>query len=218
MVSMASLNELPNIEDLEQLCMSLAMLDAIMSPEWEYRYFSFNSKWADGERLASMRNGLGDEYFVWFSDPGVIIKGFDHESEMSPYANEKLSLWPGVLDQVPSEFQEFLGDPSMPPEYTTFCTWRLCSDSEWHIGQIGYPNSDPAADGSEWLLFALDENPATYTEFASEYYETNVDPDVVRSIYEQTPLSDAIVKKLNSELKITDLLGDIDEIGYPVLR
>jgi hypothetical protein len=216
MVAKTRLSELPNIENLEQLCMSLAMLDAIMSPEWEYRYFSFNAKWDNGERLGSMRNGSGDEYYVYFNDEGALIKGFDHESEMSPYANDKLTVWPGVLDGVPNGFREFLKDPSMPPEYTTFCIWRLHSDSSWHTGQIEYPRSDAEADGSEWLLFALDKNPETYAEFAAEYYETSIDSDAVRKIYAQTPLTDEIVTKLNSDVKITDLSADIEEISYPV--
>ncbi len=35
---------LPAIKDLRCLCKSLAMLDAIICAEWEYRYYSFNSK------------------------------------------------------------------------------------------------------------------------------------------------------------------------------
>jgi hypothetical protein len=54
MVSKATLRSLPAIEDLRKLTQSLAMLDAIMSPEWEYRYYSFNSKWDEGEMMASM--------------------------------------------------------------------------------------------------------------------------------------------------------------------
>ncbi len=207
---------MPNIENLEVLCKSLAMLDTIMSPEWEYRYFSFNAKWGDGERLGSMRNGSGDDYFVYFNDEGALIKGFDHESEMSPYANDKLSVWQGVVDGVPEAFLEFLKDPSMPPEYTTFCIWRLHSDSGWETGLIDYPSSDAEADGSEWLLFALDENPDTYSEFAAEYYETSIDSDAVREIYAHTPLAAEIVAKLNSELNITDLAADIEEISYPI--
>jgi hypothetical protein len=71
---------------LKKLCQSLATLDAIMSPEWEYRYYSFNSKWAEGEMMASMRNGSGDEYFILFNSEGAIMKGFAHESSMSPWA------------------------------------------------------------------------------------------------------------------------------------
>ncbi|WP_328392400.1 hypothetical protein OHS70_00395 [Streptomyces sp. NBC_00390] len=54
--------QLPTIADLRNLSRSLAMLDAILSPDWEGRYYSFNAGWAAGVELASMRNGSGDEY------------------------------------------------------------------------------------------------------------------------------------------------------------
>ncbi|WP_405985363.1 hypothetical protein [Streptomyces sp. NBC_00872] len=42
---------LPAIDDLRNLCRSLAVLDAVLSPdrEYRYRYYSFDSAWADGE-------------------------------------------------------------------------------------------------------------------------------------------------------------------------
>lgn len=55
MVSQKTLSALPDIESSKRLSQSLAMLDAIMSPEWEYRYYSFNSQWGEGEIKASMR-------------------------------------------------------------------------------------------------------------------------------------------------------------------
>ena len=69
MVLKTTLAALPDIEALRKLTQSLAMLDAIMSPEWEYRYYSFNSKWYESEMMASMRNGSGDEYFPDEDDP-----------------------------------------------------------------------------------------------------------------------------------------------------
>lgn len=50
--------QLPTVADLRDRCRSLAMLDAILSPDWESRYYSFNAGWADGEEMASMRNEL----------------------------------------------------------------------------------------------------------------------------------------------------------------
>ena len=76
------LKTLPDIDRLKALCQSLAMLDAIMSPDWEYRYYSFDSKWGLNEMMASMRNGQGDDFFILFNNNGAIIKGFDHESPM----------------------------------------------------------------------------------------------------------------------------------------
>ncbi len=76
MVLKATLAALPDIEGLRKLTQSLAMLDAIMSPEWEYRYYSFNSKWDDGEMMASMRNGSGDEYFILVCSLGSQDKNY----------------------------------------------------------------------------------------------------------------------------------------------
>ncbi|MBD2074617.1 hypothetical protein H6F86_12105 [Phormidium sp. FACHB-592] len=110
MVSKNRLAGLPDIESLKSLSQSLAMSDAIMSPEWESRYYSFNSKWAEGEVMATIRDGSGDEYFILFNPHGAIIKGFAHESPMSPYASESGKPWADVLDDVPDEFTDFLSD------------------------------------------------------------------------------------------------------------
>ncbi len=45
---------LPSIPQVRHIAQSLAMLDAILSPEWDYRYYSFNSAWGPGEEMASM--------------------------------------------------------------------------------------------------------------------------------------------------------------------
>src|SRR4051794_29115430 len=113
-ISSRDLSNMPDIENLERLTQSLAMLDAIISPEWEYRYFSFNAEWGTslGERMASMRNGSGDEYFLLFAGAGAILKGFDHESPMSSWTGIPPSVWPGVVDHVPEEFSAFLAEPA----------------------------------------------------------------------------------------------------------
>lgn len=87
-ISTANLDALLDVNRLKALFQSLATLDAIMSPEWEYRYYSFNSKWAKGEQMGSMRNGSGDELFVLFNHAGCFIKGFAHECQMSPYQTQ----------------------------------------------------------------------------------------------------------------------------------
>jgi hypothetical protein len=122
------LNALPEIEALRKLSQSLAMLDAILSPEWEYRYYSFDSKWSADEMMASMRNGSGDGYFILFNQHGAIIKGFAHESLMSPWVSESEQVWPGVLDEAPSEFQSFLQEPAFSITEATFCIWRRSGD------------------------------------------------------------------------------------------
>lgn len=208
------LAELPGIDDLRRLCQSLAMLDAIMSPEWEYRYYSFDSRWGEGEMMASMRDGSGDGYFILFNSIGVILKGFAHESEMSPWNLESERVWPGVLESVPKEFEDFLREPAFSMENTTFCIWRKYEDSGWQAGKISYPQAtDP--DGSAEMLPILIGNPETYREFASNYYESKIELPPIAHIYQHQPLIEKFIVELNNEASLELLQKDITEIGYP---
>jgi len=215
MVTKKRLDAIPNVEVLRKLCQSIATLDAIMSPEWEYRYYSFNSKWAEGEMMASMRDGSGDEYFILFNSQGAIMKGFAHESTMSPWSSETEQVWRGVLDQVPDEFAAFLAEPAFSMEATTFCVWRRNEDPSWQIGDIQYPEEEDP-DGSEDLLVVLDGNPNTYREFAEQYYERSIPPDVVNSVYAQEPLQPDMIERLNPEVSLESLRSALEEIDYPL--
>jgi len=213
MVTNSRLLRLPGIVQLKRLCQSLAALDAVMSPEWEYRYFSFNSRWADEEMMASMRDGSGDEYFILFNSQGAIMKGFAHESPMSPWSNQPERVWPGVLDSVPAEFAEFLTEAAFSMEETTFCIWRRNDDDSWQTGEIQYPE-EPDPDGSDDLLFALDGDPESYKEFAENYYERSIDLSAVQSIYQHQPMTIEIAKTLNPEVELESLRSDLEEIEY----
>jgi hypothetical protein len=209
---------LPDIDALRRLSQSLAMLDAIISPQWEFRYYSFNSTWGSGEMMASMRNGSGDDYFLLFNAAGAILKGFAHESPMTPHANRDYKVWPGVLDNVPTEFASFLSEPAFTLEDTTFCLWRRHADSNWQVGEIEYPSNDLDPDGSDALLAILDGQAATYQEFAESYYERSVDLSSVEKIYQHRPLTQELISALNPELSPEDLAADILEIAYPSNR
>jgi hypothetical protein len=215
MVALRTRQMLPEIDALRRLSQSLAMLDAIISPEWEYRYYSFNSKWGLGEMMASMRNGSGDDYFLLFNTAGAILKGFAHESPMSPYANEEHKIWPGVLDRVPTEFAFFLSEPAFTMKDTTFCLWRRYTNPGWQVGEIEYPTDDLDPDGSDALLAILDGRAATYQEFAESYYERSVNLSIIESIYHHQPLTQELISALNPGLSLEDLAADILEIAYP---
>ena len=214
MVTKKRLATIPDVESLKKLCQSLALLDAIISPEWEYRYYSFNANWAEGEMMASMRNGSGDEYFILFTSQGAIMKGFAHESLLSPWSSAGEQVWPGVLDQVPAEFEEFLTEPAFSMAETTFCIWRRNGDPSWQTGEIEYPDEDDH-DGSEDLLFILDGEPTTYQEFAEQYYEHSIDLGVVKNVYEQQVLTSQMIEKLNPEVSLENVQSDLEEIDYP---
>jgi hypothetical protein len=200
-ISTQNLELMPDIEQAKRISQSAAMLDAILCPDdWESRYFSFNSKWNENTMMASMRNGSGDDYFMTFSSAGAILKGFDHESAMSPYAQDVERVWPGVLEE------------------TTYCFWRVATDLGWQCGSIAFPAEVDDPDGSATFLWMFDGLPETYRNWAKGYFEVPVPIAVVRHVYAHKPLTTEIVQKLNPDIELTDLENDIKEIGYPVVK
>src|SRR5262245_37610305 len=213
--STRTLEDLPSIDDLIRLSKGLAMLDAILSPEWEYRYYSFNSKWAPEEMMASMRNGSGDEYFILFDKHGAAIKGFDHEAIMSPWRTEPAVIWPGMYDSFPVQFSSFLKEPAFSIADVTFCIWKRYLDAGWQCGVREFPEGDDP-DGSEQMWKILDGDPATYQEFARDYYEVEIPLDAIEHLYGNLPLTEMIVRSLNAGLSYADVEADITEIAYHV--
>jgi hypothetical protein len=209
MTSTRNLALLADIPTLRRLTQSLAMLDAIVSPDWQMRYHSFNSRWAEAEMMASMRDGSGDGWFLLFCPSGAILKGFAHESPMA-----EGQTWAGVLSDVPAVFEGFLHEPAFSLDETTFCIWRTLGDAQWRKGPIRYPPGDDP-DGSANLMSLLDGNPSTYQQWAEAYYEADVSLTAVEHIYQHRPLTPEIVAHLNADITLNDLGNDLTEIGYP---
>lgn len=163
MISTRDLSRLPDVDGLRRLLQSMATLDAILMPEWEHRYYSFNAGWGDGEQMGSMRNGSGDDFFAHFTAAGCWLKGFAHEYPMSPYREDPPRAWPGVLD-VPSAFKSSVEEPAFGVAgwEVTFCIWRLHEDDRWRLGPVELPTDHADPDGSQFLLADLDGRPETY--------------------------------------------------------
>jgi hypothetical protein len=187
------------------------MLDAILSPEWQDRYYSFNSRWADGEMMASMRNGSGDHWFALLTSAGVALHGLAHEYPM--FRGD--SPWPGIFDGLPREFHaNFLEEPAFDTASSTFCLWRRATDDCWSCGAVQFPAGDDP-DGSAWLLSMLAGKPQQYVQFAADYYEREIDVADASAVYRHAPLTEALVRRLNPAIELESLVEDIAEIGYP---
>ena len=70
------------LPELSRICQSIAMLDAVLMPDWELRYYSFNAHWGPGEMMALMRNGGANHYFILFNCQGALIKGYAPDAAM----------------------------------------------------------------------------------------------------------------------------------------
>jgi hypothetical protein len=242
-ISTKNLSKIPDIETLKRLCKSLATLDAVICRDWESRYYSFDKNWdaTKGEEYFEMRDGSGDEFQILFSQNGCVINGQAHESEMCYWTKKEVepktlkdkfltffgnreqelvqTIWKGVVDSLPTEFHEFIFGEPVKSKGTTFCIWRLNTDTKWNIGNIEFPKNK-YGDGSEDLIYILDNTPETYREWALEYYEEtfeyrDLNIETVRQIYEHKPITKDIIKQLNPDLSdMDDLKNDLDEIGY----
>jgi hypothetical protein len=203
---------LPDVPNLLRISKAIAMLDAILSPEWLYRYYSFNSKWSPGEQMASMRNGSGDGYFILFNQHGAILKGYAHESPTAEWCVEHGKPLPGMFEGIPSEFGRFLTEAAFSIDDTTCCYWRRNGDKTWSSGTPRYPGESDG--GASELLSILQGDPDSYVLWAKDYFEVAVDATFVQHVYRREPLSNGLVQSLNSEMTLEDLRGDIEEIAF----
>lgn len=241
-LSTENLHFLPNPSELQQICKSISALEAIICPEWEYRYYSYQNDWSETEEFCEMRNGQGDQMLILFSNHGVCINGFAHESRMNGWKNvdinEKKSfakklfgskkepktefiqeISKGIVDGLPEVFNEFIFGEPIKSIGTTFCIWQTPTDTNWKIGNIEFPN-DNYKDGSGHLLHLLDGIPLTYKNWAEKYYEEEFEErdlklELVEHIYSRVIIDKDIVQKINPDLEdFKKLKSDLNEIGY----
>ncbi len=215
MLSTRSLHLLPDIEAVRRTCQAIAALDAVLSPEPQFRYYHYQHNFAKDRQLASMLDDSGDEWFILFSPAGALLKGFVPDSLMAEPVNHSGTPWPGVIDDVPPAFHEIFNDPRYWAKRSTFCTWRLLADSEWRRGRVQFPpGKDP--DGSEHLMAILDGEPVTYARWAEQYYEIEIPFIEVRRIYMHRTMTEEMAKSLNPRCTWNMVAEELEKIGYPV--
>ncbi|MDO3412507.1 hypothetical protein QWJ34_22270 [Saccharibacillus sp. CPCC 101409] len=196
------MKNLPSAQECSRIFRAAAMLDAMLSPEWDYRYYSYNAKWYEEEEMASLRDGEGSHYFAQFAQDRLTIKGFDRE-------RAELGSSAIGVDAVPAEVSEFLREPAFMGDETTFCLWNLPESPGWSADKL-YTEQDCR------LLRVLTGEAAYYCQWAAEYYETELDPRAVARIFALEPLTSELLGLFTDELSLAELEEDLEEIGYPI--
>lgn len=107
---------LPTPIELRTRLRALAVLEAAIADDPQYCHYTFHGAWGPGEEATLMENGSGDDFSVLFTPAGVLIRGFDHESAMSPYGTDDEQVWPGVIDEVPAALRPLLDEPAFRDE------------------------------------------------------------------------------------------------------
>lgn len=207
--STQNLDLLPAPSLLKRICQSLAALEAIICPEWSYRYYSYNKDWGKEEECCQMRDGSGDEMLILFQKEGVVINGFAHEHKR----NHKDVM----TSNLPQEFHEFIFGEPIKSIGTTFCIWGHYNTNKWMVNPVADVVKGDIDDGSEELLELLDGRAATYCEWATEYYELEqLNLDAIQKVFNHASITPEMIHVLNPELDdIQQLKADLSEIGFP---
>ena len=206
MISTNNYSLLPDRRTLEAICKAISVLDAIISQEWQYRYYSFNSKWSANERCLQLRNGSGDEMHVLFREDGCAINGFAHEYEQQDKSK--------LTNNLPAIFNDFIFGEPVTSIGTTFCLWTT-ELKNWQVGQL-----ESFEDNSEEMLTIFDGQPQTYINWATEYFEesykeSGIPLDTVTKIYSGQPLTKEMVLSIVDKLEDWEQLEkDLIEINY----
>lgn len=185
---------------------SLAALDAVLSPEWQFRYYSFDAAWAPGEMLASMRDGEGDRWVGLICPAGIVIIGLSHES--SAFRPGDPHEW--IFRDLPEAFRDNAQrEPAFDALNASFCLW--CMGGQWACGTPPRGIDDGSAD----LMSILNGDPLQYQAFASEYFEVSIDLEDIAAVYRHAPMTASIARRINPEVDVDSLMKELRSMGYP---
>jgi hypothetical protein len=215
-VATGIVSALPAPEELERRCRALAFLEAILSPDPWWRYFSFDAAAGPGERVARMQAATGDGWLIWFSPHGVVVRGFDHESRLSPWGREPVGPWPSLFDGLPAKLRHGPRLEVDGVESVTFCLWWDALDPGWRAGVVIRPDTQYLdLDGSEWLLTEA-VSPAAYQDHAEEVYQRVVPLDAIERIYGHALLTEGLIHAVDPVVDTAVALATARAVGYPV--
>jgi len=185
------------IREITKKLKSIALLEAIISPEWEYRYYSYNSNWGEGEEMASMRDGSGDEWFLWVKNDLAALKVMSHEFGT-------LNDIEAIKNQFPTDYASFISEPAFSINEST---------SLWYLSETEWVKFDVNEEETEKLIKVFEFTASEYKEWAENYYENEFPLEAIEKIMAGN-CSDNEVHLLNEDLSYKDIEEEINEIGY----
>lgn len=207
-----TINKIPNSRELEKRLLTYAQIDYFMNYDEEaYKVYHHDDKdWIPGGHYFRIDDTGGDHYHVLISPAGSVIKGFGHETEMSPYNFEDDDL-PELIKNhdfyqgMPEELFALIDDDALEKELATFCVWQKAGEEGWTCAPIDIPAD--WADGSAYFLeYVFDLQ--RYGIWFEGYYEEPIDGDVLDLLYNGVPVTKGMIEKLPTEQDAEELLRD----------
>ncbi|HLP11261.1 MAG TPA: hypothetical protein VK177_04955 [Flavobacteriales bacterium] len=200
--------------DLKEIMRKLAALEIIFikkEDDW-LRFFHYVKNWVDGVDYAGMDNGSGDNMHMFFTPAGTLIKGFDHESPVSPHAADVYEIRKGMYDGAPDHLMRLLDDPSIEKDDTTFCIWHSHNSQEWEKGPVEL--KDDEDDGSGWLLGEISATAEAFKDWADDYHEVDSPLETLQKFFAGEKLTDEMILAINPKAEISAVKAELANIGF----
>lgn len=205
--------------ELQQIMRRTATLDIIFCEEDWLRLHNYRQGADETEAMGWVDNGAGDSLHVVFGPAGVLIKGFDHESPISPYAQND-EPWPGIYDEVPTELAVYLEDDELEKEDVTFCCWQqqIADSRTWHSGVLANVEELPEDDrdgGASFLLGYLPSKVEDYLSWAQHYFDLPepINYDAAAAIYEDAEVTAELIHILQPRRNSAQALAELKQQG-----
>jgi hypothetical protein len=189
---------------------TFAMLDTILAPD--ARSFEWHPKWGKGEQMGAFKDGEGNFFFAWFSPKGAVVRGFDHESTMSPFQKDPPEIWPGIFDGLPKPLAYATKEPAFALEEITFAFWALGREGDWRAGNVK-PAKGPDPDGSIHLLGCFQKN---FQRWADGYYGADVETAALAQVWAEKPIDWSMLEALNDDFDERAVREEAELLDWPI--
>jgi hypothetical protein len=210
-----AIHKIPSARELEKRLMAYAKIDYLMNydDEWLKTYHYDDKNWIEGGQYFRIEDGCGDHYHVLISPAGSVIKGFGHESDMSPYNwEEDDPAFPASIRNhdfyqgMPKDLFALIDDEALEKNLATFCVWQRPDEAQWTCAPIDIPHN--WSDGSEnFLEYVLDLQ--EYAKWFSTYYEKPIDMETLDKLYHGMEITKDMIENLSTEHTPEKLLGGL---------
>lgn len=209
--------KISSIELLKKHLLAYSKIDCIMcSDEEELKVYHYYKNWIENGHFFKIDDSGGDHYHILISQDGCIIKGFDHECELSPYNFEENEPMAELISKhdfyndAPLALQELLNDPALEKNNVTFCVWQVHGQTQWHFEPLKIPNN--WNDGIETFLQYIPDLQDYKKWFEDDYYEANLDFYLLEKIYNNEAITADMVRKLNPKADIQIVFKNLEEL------
>ena len=207
---------------MKELLKKQAILDIIITPEhdaWR-RLVSYEYDKTKRCDRFHISNDSGDHLYVLMSPEGAIIKGFDHESCLSPYQNDEEPTVESIYANVPAELLALL-DEETEKNDVTFCIWQKPGEVHWHQNSIELPDycfdsdrTQPEDGGQAFLMSYIFAGADEWYEWASIYYELREEAwDAAARLYETGEITRSMMEDLNPERDYDTIIDECEVSG-----